>query len=95
MLPAAGAGVAAVLVRGCITRAGTPVPGADLSFLRDESAVPGPATDWCVADRFGRYEVELPPGGYAVRSADRPGWQAALAIAPGVDGVTADWCWGH
>lgn len=63
-----------VRVLGRMSRAGLPVADYDLAFHALHAGLASDPEDWDVTDEDGRFEVELPVGGYAVIHADGGPW---------------------
>ncbi|MBL8730340.1 MAG: hypothetical protein JNM25_18120 [Planctomycetes bacterium] len=77
-------------MRGRVLRSGRLVPGCDLSFHAARDAWRGRAVDWCLTDRAGCNEVDLPADVYVVECQDVEAWTATLRVLPGERELVVD-----
>lgn len=71
----------AVRLRGTIRSGGRPVEDLELDFEpRDAACTTG--LDFDVTDEHGRFEVELPPGGYTITSDQAWWWRRHVELRP-------------
>ena len=78
-----------MLVHGRVRRAGAAIEGFDLVFEPLDRPLGSPG-DWDFTDDEGRYEVEVPPGSYAVRRDDDGAWVRDALVPAGLEELELD-----
>ena len=78
-------GPSLVRVHGRVTTGGHALDGFDLSFVATDEAFDAMAEDWDSTDDDGGYEVQVPPGRYAVLDDDENSTKAMFVVPKGVE----------